>query len=59
VDSILKVRVKDDQIIDIPALKGRDGKTPVKGQDYFTEADKTEFVKAVLDALPKAEEDEF
>lgn len=29
-----------------------DGKTPVKGEDYFTEADKTEFVNDVLSALP-------
>lgn len=43
----------------LEALKGADGKTPIKGQDYFTEADKTELVDAVLDALPKAEEDVF
>ena len=31
---------------------GVDGKTPVKGEDYFTEADKTELVNGVLAALP-------
>ena len=31
---------------------GTDGYTPVKGMDYFTEADKTELVNAVLAALP-------
>lgn len=31
---------------------GVDGKTPVKGTDYYTEADKTEMVNAVLAALP-------
>jgi hypothetical protein len=31
---------------------GKDGTTPVKGTDYFTEADKTEMVNAVLAALP-------
>lgn len=36
----------------LEALKGADGKTPVKGTDYFTEADKTEITNAVLDALP-------
>lgn len=36
-------------------LKGADGYTPVKGTDYFTEADKTEMVNAVLAALPAAE----
>lgn len=32
--------------------KGADGYTPVKGTDYFTEADKTEMVNAVIAALP-------
>ena len=31
---------------------GKDGKTPVKGTDYFTDADKTELVNSVLAALP-------
>ena len=31
---------------------GEDGKTPVKGTDYYTEADKTEMVNRVLSALP-------
>jgi hypothetical protein len=31
---------------------GVDGKTPVKGTDYFTEADKTEMVQSVLETLP-------
>lgn len=31
---------------------GVDGNTPVKGVDYFTEADKSEMVSAVLAALP-------
>lgn len=37
-------------------LKGKDGtngKTPVKGTDYFTSADKAEIVSAVIAALPK------
>lgn len=33
--------------------KGADGYTPIKGTDYFTEADKTEMVSAVISALPK------
>lgn len=32
--------------------KGDDGKTPVKGTDYYTEADKAEMVNAVLSVLP-------
>ena len=35
---------------------GVDGKTPVKGTDYYTEADKQEMVTLVLNALPNGEE---
>lgn len=31
---------------------GKDGKTPVKGTDYFTAADKAEMVSAVIASLP-------
>lgn len=31
---------------------GKDGKTPVKGVDYYTDADKSDMVQAVIDALP-------
>lgn len=34
---------------------GVDGKTPVKGVDYFTEADKQELVDLVLAEIPSAE----
>ena len=37
----------------LEALKGQDGKTPIKGTDYFTEADKSEFVTDVINALPQ------
>lgn len=40
-------------------LKGADGKTPVKGTDYFTAADKIEMVNAVLAAMPAAEGSTF
>lgn len=36
----------------LAALKGTDGKTPVRGTDYWTDADKTEIVNDVLSALP-------
>ena len=32
---------------------GEPGKTPIKGTDYFTDADKAEMVNAVIAALPK------
>ena len=35
---------------------GDPGKTPVKGTDYFTAADKAEMVNAVIAALPDASE---
>ena len=41
----------DDSIVyfsGTKGAKGKDGKTPVKGEDYYTEADKTEIVNAVL-----------
>lgn len=34
---------------------GTDGKTPMKGVDYYTDADKAEIVNAVIAALPTAE----
>lgn len=43
-------KLKQDGSLQGP--KGADGKTPVKGVDYYTEADKTEMVNAVLSALP-------
>ena len=33
--------------------KGTDGKTPVKGTDYYTEVDKQEMINSVIEALPK------
>lgn len=35
---------------------GEDGYTPVKGKDYFTEADKKELISDLLASLPIAEE---
>lgn len=36
-----------------PGIQGPEGKTPVRGVDYYTEADKTEMVNLVLGAMPK------
>lgn len=38
--------------VNIRGKDGNDGYTPVKGTDYFTEADKAEMVSAVISALP-------
>lgn len=35
-------------------IKGADGKTPVRGTDYWTEDDKTEIIADVLSSLPNA-----
>lgn len=58
------LRIKDESgnWISIAAIKGdkgdtgANGYTPVKGTDYFTEADKQELVTAVIAALPSTEE---
>lgn len=39
-----------------PGPKGDPGTTPVKGVDYYTEADKQEMVQLVLAAIPSAQE---
>lgn len=38
---------------------GANGYTPVKGTDYYTEADKQEIINLVLEALPSAEGGSF
>lgn len=38
---------------------GTNGKTPVKGTDYFTQADKEELVQAVLAALPNGDTEAY
>lgn len=35
---------------------GKDGYTPIKGTDYYTEADKQEMVQLVLNSLPNSNE---
>lgn len=37
-NSILNIK-KDGKWVEIPALKGKDGYTPVKGTDYWTAED--------------------
>lgn len=45
-----------------PGLQGPQGEagyTPIKGTDYWTDADKTEIIQGVLNELPVAEESGF
>lgn len=44
------------EYVGIPAIKGTSGKTPVRGTDYWTEADKQEIVNSVIAALPDGTE---
>lgn len=53
---ILKFKDKNGNISSVPAIKGDKGDTPVKGIDYFTDADKQEIINAVLAALPNGDE---
>lgn len=39
-----------------PGVSGNDGYTPIKGVDYWTEADKREIVDSVLSSLPDGDE---
>ena len=41
---------------DLKGEQGKEGKTPVKGTDYWTDADKAEMVNDVLAALPDGDE---
>lgn len=63
VESMTEVDVKqivaDYVTANKESLKGNDGYTPVKGTDYWTDADKSEMVNAVLDALPTAESEVY
>jgi microcystin-dependent protein len=45
-----------DFLMNIIGESGQDGYTPVRGTDYWTEADKAEIIQSVLAALPSAEE---
>ena len=38
---------------------GKDGETPVRGTDYWTNADKQEIIEDVLSALPTADGGSF
>ena len=60
--AILKIRDVDGKVYEIPALrgeKGDKGDAPVKGVDYYTEADKTELVAAVIAALPNGDKEDY
>ena len=53
--AILKIKDDNGNVFDIPAIRGKDGYTPVKGTDYFTEVEKQEIYDAIFTALPIVE----
>ena len=53
--SILRVFDNTGKRVDIPAIRGEAGKTPEKGVDYLTEAEKTEYMESIFASLPAAE----
>ena len=54
---VLKIRTSPDaEWKDIVAIKGY---TPIKGVDYYTEAEKSALVQEVINSLSRAEEAEY
>lgn len=45
--AILKIKDEHGVVHEVLALRGADGKTPVKGVDYYTEADKQELQESI------------
>lgn len=52
---ILRVRDKDGNVTDIYAIRGKDGRTPEKGVDYFTEEELAAMCTEVFAMLPAFE----
>lgn len=50
--AVLRLKDADGKIVAVPAIKGD---TPVKGVDYFTEAEKVELRNEVYASLPALE----
>ena len=53
--AILRVRLADGTVVEVPAIvgpPGKNGRTPVKGKDYWTEEEQAGIVNDVLAALP-------
>lgn len=55
-DSAYEVAVKNGFVgTEKEWLESLKGKTPVRGEDYFTEEDRAEIINDVMASLPKAE----
>lgn len=51
--SVMYIRDKNGNLVPVPSLKGRDGKTPVKGVDYYTEDEQSEWSEYIASELAK------
>ena len=49
--SILRIKNENGEWVDVVALKGENGKTPVLGVDYFTEAEKQALIAEIKNSL--------
>lgn len=47
----LNGNIVDDSTVNIKAKHGKDGTTPIKGTDYFTQSDKEEFIESVTPVI--------
>lgn len=54
--TVLKIRDDNGNWIDVSALIGAKGDKPVKGVDYWTEADKEELVQETLSLILSGDE---
>lgn len=51
--AILVIRDENGNLTEIPAIRGADGHTPVKGVDYYTPEDQAEFQNFLAEELAK------
>ena len=56
---ILYIKDEHGNFVEVPALKGSPGKTPVRGVDYWTEADKEQIVGEVLGEVEAPDMDDY
>lgn len=50
--SVMYIRDEAGNFVPIKTIKAKDGVTPERGKDYWTDADQQQIVQDVLSALP-------
>lgn len=48
---ILRIKNENGEWVEVIALKGEDGKVPVKGVDYYTEAERQALIAEIKNSL--------